>query len=119
MQFWSRVPPVLFLGDDVGEDDDVDHGDGDDVDDAGDDDDVDDFGEDGDVDYDADDDDVDHDGCDLNFVCNSGQESALSLALPEQTNSTTNFDDCRSYLPILDFITIPPLISFIEDENVM
>ena len=90
MQFWSRARAVLFLGDDVGEDDDVDHGDGDDVDDAGDDDDVDDFG---DVDYDADDDDVDHDGCDLNFVCNSGQESALSLALPEQTNSTTNFDD--------------------------
>ena len=94
MQFWSRVRAVLFLGDDVGEDDDVDHGDGDDVgdddddDDAGDDDDVDDFGEDGDVDYDADDDD-----CDLNFVCNSGQESALSLALPEQTNSKTNFDD--------------------------
>ena len=90
MQFWSRVRAVLFLGDDVGEDDDVDHGDGDDV---GDDDDVDDFGEDGDVDYDADDDDVDHDDCDLNFVCNSGQESALSLALPEQTNSKTNFDD--------------------------
>ena len=90
MQFWSRVRAVLFLGDDVGEDDDVDHGDGDDV---GDDDDVDDFGEDGDVDYDADDDDVDQDGCDLNFVCNSGQESALSLALPEQTNSKTNFDD--------------------------
>ena len=85
MQFWSRVRAVLFLGDDVGEDDDVDHGDGDDV---GDDDDDDDFGEDGDVDYDADDDD-----CDLNFVCNSGQESALSLALPEQTNSKTNFDD--------------------------
>ena len=85
MQFWSRDRAVLFLGDDVGEDDDVDHGDGDDV---GDDDDVDDFGEDGDVDYDADDDD-----CDLNFVCNSGQESALSLALPEQTNSKTNFDD--------------------------
>ena len=83
MQFWSRARAVLFLGDDVGEDDDVDHGDGDDVDDAGDDDDVDDFGEDGDVDYDADDDDVDHDGCDLNFVCNSGQESALSLALPQ------------------------------------
>ena len=99
MQFWSRVRAVLFLGDDVGEDDDVDHGDGDDVgddddvDDAGDDDDEDDFGEDGDVDYDADDDDVDHDDCDLNFVCNSGQESALSLALPEQTNSKTNFDD--------------------------
>ena len=90
MQFWSRDRAVLFLGDDVGEDDDVDHGDGDDV---GDDDDVDDFGEDGDVDYDADDDDVDHDDCDLNFVCNSGQESALSLALPEQTNSKTNFDD--------------------------
>ena len=100
MQFWSRVPPVLFLGDDVGEDDDVDHGDGDDVDDAGDDDDVDDVGDDDDVndfgdvdDVDHYDDDVDHDGCDLNFVCNSGQESALSLALPEQTNSTANFDD--------------------------
>ena len=90
MQFRSRVRAVLFLGDDVGEDDDVDHGDGDDV---GDDDDVDDFGENGDVEYDADDDDVDHDDCDLNFVCNSGQESALSLALPEQTNSKTNFDD--------------------------
>ena len=64
------------------------------------DDDEDDFGEDGDVDYDADDDDVDHDDCDLNFVCNSGQESALSLALPEQTNSKTNFDDWRSYLLI-------------------
>ena len=47
-------------------------------------DDVDDIGE---------DDDDDHNGCDLNFVCNSGQESALSLALPEQTNSKTNFDD--------------------------
>ena len=81
----------------------------DDVDDVGDDNDVDDIGE---------DDDDDHDGCDLNFVRNSGQESALSLALPEQTNSTTNFDDCRSYLPILDFITIPSLISFIEDENI-
>ena len=56
----------------------------DDVDDVGDDNDVDDIGE---------DDDDDHDGCDLNFVRNSGQESALSLALPEQTNSTTNFDD--------------------------
>ena len=101
MQFWSRARAVLFLGDDVGEDDDVDHGNGDDVgdhdddDDAGDDDDDDDVGDDDFGDGDDVDhyDDVDHDGCDLNFVCNSGQESALSLALPEQTNSTANFDD--------------------------